>query len=260
MEAVGDKLKLLDYEGAFVRGKGLSPLPHGYFTGAAVGAPPEVQLVYLYHLVCWLLDISVAPGHTLAALAPRAGAATFEADASAAVSAVLSALSQAPPPLTSFGGMAPHRLRGARGADVCAMLHALTDVALQARGFGWGTPQHRAAVAAAEEEGYDEEIEEDDGAAITAGAAAATARRRRGPTGGGGGGSEDESDDESSGVESADEEEGAARGGASSVEGAAADVTDSGADSRAAPRPGGGAGGAAAAVLAAARAARGCCH
>ena len=105
--------------------------------------------MYLYHLVCWLLDISVVPWpHPCRARAAR-GAATLEADASAAVSAVLSALSRAPPPLTSFGGMAPHRLRGARGAT-CARCSMRSPTSRYRRAAS-GTPQHRAAVAAAEE-------------------------------------------------------------------------------------------------------------
>ena len=41
MEAVGDKLKLLDYEVHFVRARGVRPLPCGYFTGAPAAATVE---------------------------------------------------------------------------------------------------------------------------------------------------------------------------------------------------------------------------
>ena len=92
MEAVTDKLKLLSYEKALVRARGLSPLPAAYFTGAAVGTVEGEQLEYLYALVCWLLDISVLPRHELWALLPRARSPTHDADANAACAALLAAL------------------------------------------------------------------------------------------------------------------------------------------------------------------------
>ena len=163
MEAVGDKLKLLGYE-RLVRAHGLSPLPCAYFTGADVGSADGVQLEYLFKLVCWLLSVSISPDHQLWSLAPRAGSSTHDADANGACAALLSALRQAPAPLSSFGGMPPHRLRGARGAEVCAMLNALTDAALQRANFVWATPRH---VSEAEEV-----MEEDPGADEAAMAAA----------------------------------------------------------------------------------------
>ena len=161
MEAVTDKLKLLSYEKALVRARGLSPLPAAYFTGAAVGTVEGEQLEYLYALVCWLLDISVLPRHELWALLPRARSPTHDADANAACAALLAALRSAPPPLSSFGAMPAHRLRGARGAEVCAMLNALTDAALQQRGFEWAAPVHMIS----QRDEYDEDDEGGEGPA-----------------------------------------------------------------------------------------------
>ena len=143
MEAVGDKLKLLDYEVKLVRTHGLAPLPCAYFTGAAVASPEPAQLEYLYTLVCWLLSVSVAPEHKLWSLVPRAHSPTYDADASAACAALLETLGKAPAPLSSLGAMPPHRLRSARGAEVCAMLNALTDAALAKANFVWAAPMHR---------------------------------------------------------------------------------------------------------------------
>ena len=154
MEAVLDKLKLLGYE-VFVKKHGLVSLPCAYFTGANVGSAEGVQLEYLFMLVCWLLSVSVTPEHTLWALTPRAGSPTHDADASAACAALLDALRQSAAPLSSFGAMPPHRLRGARGAEVCALLNALTDVALQRAAFVWATPRHSTEA--------EEEVEEDAG-------------------------------------------------------------------------------------------------
>ena len=163
MEAVGDKLKLLDYERQLLRARSLPPLPCAYFTGAPVEAAEAAQLEYLYTLTCWLLQVSVAPGHELWKLVPTASSATYDADAGAACAALLHTLSKAPAPLGSLGAMPPHRLRAARGAEVCAMLNALTDAALTKAGFVWAAPQHGHSL---EDEGDVEELEEDADEAI----------------------------------------------------------------------------------------------
>ena len=160
MEAVGDKLKLLDYERLLLRPKGLPPLPCAYFTGASVAAAENAQLEYLYTLVCWLLDVSAAPGHALWKLAPKATSAQYDADAATACTALLQALNAAPAPLASLGAMPPHRLRSARGAEVCAMLNALTDAALTTAGFVWASPQH--GCGAADDEPAVEQLDGDD--------------------------------------------------------------------------------------------------
>lgn len=163
MEAVGDKLKLLDYERQLLRARSLPPLPCAYFTGAPVEAAEAAQLEYLYTLTCWLLQVSVAPGHELWKLVPTASSATYDADAGAACAALLHTLSKAPAPLASLGAMPPHRLRAARGAEVCAMLNALTDAALTKAGFVWASPQHGQSL---EGEGDVEELEGDADEAI----------------------------------------------------------------------------------------------
>jgi hypothetical protein len=117
----------------------------------------------LYTLTCWLLQVSVAPGHELWKLVPTASSATYDADAGAACAALLHTLSKAPAPLGSLGAMPPHRLRAARGAEVCAMLNALTDAALTKAGFVWATPQHGHSL---EDEGDVEELEGDADEAI----------------------------------------------------------------------------------------------
>ncbi len=161
MEAVADKLKLLNYESELLRPHGLAPLPIAYFTGANIAATADAQLQYLYPLVCWLMDISVAPGHGLWRHAPRAASA--EAEAQAACAAMLEALATAPPPLSQFAGMPPHRLRGARGGEVCALLNSLTDAALGKAGFDkvWATPYRHPG--AGEATAWNEVDEEDDG-------------------------------------------------------------------------------------------------
>ncbi|KOO25476.1 protein kinase 6 [Chrysochromulina tobinii] len=111
----------------------LPPLPCAYFTGAPVEAAEAAQLEYLYTLTCWLLQVSVAPGHELWKLVPTASSATYDADAGAACAALLHTLSKAPAPLGSLGAMPPHRLRAARGAEAEADAAAATrDAASEA--------------------------------------------------------------------------------------------------------------------------------
>lgn len=65
------------------------------------------------------------------------------------------------PPLNSYAAMPAHRLRGASGAEVCALLNALTDVALVGTGFTWGTPSHAPGFKLDLEEEEDDEIDEE---------------------------------------------------------------------------------------------------
>ena len=186
MDAVADKLKLLQYESGLLRARGLPPLPRGYFCSATLW-PVPAQFGYLFQLVCWLLHVSVAPQHALWPLLPAAGASSYDTDAHAAATALLEQLRGCGPSLAPYGQLAPHKLCGARGADICALLNALTDVALSTQGFAWAQPAHGAAAGGgaaaegdAEGDGLIEDVEGDD-------ADEATAAWRGGGGGGGGG-------------------------------------------------------------------------
>lgn len=138
MEAVLDKLKLLQYEAGLLRPRELPPLPRGYFASSALW-PAPAQFHYLFNLICWLLHITVAPQHDLWKLLPARAADT---DHLAAASALLEQLGKGGNPLNEHSQMAPHRLVSASGIEVCKLLNTLTNVALTASGFAWEQPKH----------------------------------------------------------------------------------------------------------------------
>ena len=73
MDAVADKLKLLDYEGGLLRPRALPPLPRGYFCSPTLW-PAAPMFCYLFQLCCWLLHVSAAaPDHALWPLLPSQG-------------------------------------------------------------------------------------------------------------------------------------------------------------------------------------------
>ena len=59
MEAVVDKLKLLEYEAGLLRPRSLPPLPRGYFASSTLW-PTQPQFAYLFSLVCWLASAASA--------------------------------------------------------------------------------------------------------------------------------------------------------------------------------------------------------
>merc|ERR1719178_498804 len=116
MDAVVDKLKLLDYEAGLLKPHGLPPLPRGYFTIAAreVG---QGQFHFLFILVCWLLQISVVPDHGLWSLVPSPSSS--DSDDLAAASALLEDLHRLGPPLSAHAQISPNKLRTAVGGEIC---------------------------------------------------------------------------------------------------------------------------------------------
>ncbi|KAL3904675.1 MAG: hypothetical protein SGPRY_011199 [Prymnesium sp.] len=160
MEAVLDKLKLLDYERGLLRPTNLHPLPRWYFCGCGA-TTAAVGFHYFYSLCCWLLEREGSCKHQLWRHLPAATSSAFEADALSACNALLDHLKNSGPPLNSYAAMPAHRLRGASGAEVCALLNALTDVALVGTGFTWGTPSHAPGFKLDLEEEEDDEIDEE---------------------------------------------------------------------------------------------------
>lgn len=138
MEAVLDKLKLLQYERGLLHPRDMQPLPRGYFTSATLW-PPAAQFRYLFQLLCWLLELSALPGHELWGLLP---AQCSDADTLAAAAGMLEQMAKVGGGLSEQARMAPQRLRSACGIEVCALLNTLTDMALAAANFVWEQPRH----------------------------------------------------------------------------------------------------------------------
>jgi len=154
MDAVADKLKLLDYESGLLRPRALPPLPRGYFCLPTVW-PVAPMFGYFFQLCCWLLHISAAPQHQLWQLLPAQGSPSFDAESQAASFALLDQLSQCGASLVRYAEVSSHKMRTACGPEVCALLNALTDVALSGiKGLSWVMPKQL--------EAEDEEIEEID--------------------------------------------------------------------------------------------------
>uniref|UniRef100_A0A7S4BXW9 non-specific serine/threonine protein kinase n=2 Tax=Chrysotila carterae TaxID=13221 RepID=A0A7S4BXW9_CHRCT len=141
MEAVLDKLKLLDYEKGLLRQRNLPPLPRGYFTSESLW-PAKAQFQYLYKLLCWLLQLTSSKGdHDLwRLLSPDA----LDADALSCAQTLLDAIGKAGAPIAEHAQLGPHKLRAAAGIEVCKLLNTMTNVALSAAGFAWSQPQRQA--------------------------------------------------------------------------------------------------------------------
>ena len=143
MEAVADKLKLLQYEADFCKKQrpALTPVGRAYF--AAPAANPNEQFFYFTSLVSWLLGKGgrafPAPGQ-------------FD-DPNATCASILAELRNAgfaPPPFP------PTKLKQGHGEAVCGVLDNLCDFALERTGFRWAA-QKLGVDAAVEESEYDNE-------------------------------------------------------------------------------------------------------
>eukprot|EP00967_Tisochrysis_lutea_P040682 scaffold48925_cov33-Tisochrysis_lutea.AAC.2 len=139
MEAVLDKLKILDYEQGFLRPQRMVPLPRGYFTSEGLW-PPLEQFVYLFRLTCWLLESGPLREHDLWDKLP---ARPSEADVASAAVALVEALGTCDGTIAQHArSLVPMKVRSGCGVEVCAMLNLLADAALSATGFMWAKPQH----------------------------------------------------------------------------------------------------------------------
>jgi hypothetical protein len=162
IDAVLDKLKILGYEAALLRPRGMPPLPRGYFTSATIW-PISDQFRYVFRLVCWLAELGPLPGHDLWDRLP-AHPSDFEAASAAA--ALVEALAGCGGAVgQAAAALPPLKLRSAHGAGLCGLLNVLADEALAARGFGWAKPSHGVAEGEGliEEQSGEREAEEGSG-------------------------------------------------------------------------------------------------
>ena len=136
-DGLRDKLKILNYERGLLQPRSLPPLPPGYFTLAAAAPPPQ-QFAYLLHICCWLLNLALRQESDLSSRLPERPS---ETDMLAAATAALETMGRSGGKVPELARtMTPSKLRAATGSDVCVLLNALADEALQARGFAWAAP------------------------------------------------------------------------------------------------------------------------
>ena len=134
-----EKLKLLNYEIGLLKSRALPPLVrHICFTSLDVRTP-TARFYFMYNLICWLLQISIWPDHTLWDRLPESAS---DCECEQAAIALVREIINVGEPLASVAKAVPlHRLRGAQGDEVCNLLEALVDFALKRSGFRWGRPR-----------------------------------------------------------------------------------------------------------------------
>jgi len=156
MDDLLEKLKMLDYESAFLKadGNNFKPLSRSYFAGASDNA--NMQFFYFTSLCAWMLNI--------------AGRKDFEApgqfdDPNASSTNLLNELRAMS---LNVSGIPPNRIRPGHGDGVLTILHLLADRALLSRGFGFRSIEYPAPRTDIEERVGDEDapVADDDPDAI----------------------------------------------------------------------------------------------
>eukprot|EP01112_Ceratiomyxa_fruticulosa_P012676 TRINITY_DN3522_c0_g4_i1.p1 TRINITY_DN3522_c0_g4~~TRINITY_DN3522_c0_g4_i1.p1 ORF type:complete len:429 (-),score=101.89 TRINITY_DN3522_c0_g4_i1:88-1374(-) len=148
MEDLSDKLKLLDYEKNFCKGKSnLKPMHRAYF--ALPANNPNEQFFYFTSLTCWLLgklgNPVQAPGQ-------------FD-DPNESSALLVDALKK-----SGFStDFSPAKLRVGYGVPICTVLNIVCDKVLEKSGFKFKRPKHDIKDTVEEESEALEEVEGDDG-------------------------------------------------------------------------------------------------
>jgi len=163
MEGILDKLRLLGYEEQFCRQAAPPKPPLHSFSFATPHTSPQEQTMAYYYMVdlsFWLLQ--------QCGLGPDRIPDAVDETPNVVLGAILSALKAGG---FSATGLTLQKLQKASGDDVCGLLDALTDSALEVQGFRFDDPVRSAedagdemeVVNQAEEETEEEEVEEGEG-------------------------------------------------------------------------------------------------